>query len=142
MSFWQAHENGKDGTARSSLTQLYKLFALRGSAPKPAQGMQENERKDLRKQTRYSTEWPAHCTDDEGHSWSTSVVDTSIGGLGLKSCPDLSVDDVICVDLTDIGQFDCRVAWVHNNRCGVQFINNFEDDHVLAMSDVVDQLTI
>lgn len=141
MSFWQSHETGKDRPTWSSLSQLRNLFALQGPALQVASGQQESERNDQRKQTRYSTEWPAHCTNEQGHSWSTSVVDTSIGGLGLKSCPDLHIDDVICVELTDIGQFDCRVAWVHNNRCGVQFVNKLEDEHVRAMCDVVDQLS-
>lgn len=144
MSFWQTQENRKDRSTWDLLSQWYNKGGQRPSdaalqmlqAPDDPTG----DRQDSRRHARYETEWPAHCTDSTGRSWSTSVVDTSIGGLGLASCPELEVDDVISIQLTDIGQFDCRVAWVHSNRCGVQFINKLGDDQIRAMCDVVDQI--
>ncbi len=95
---------------------------------------------ELRRHPRYQVQWPANCIDGSGRNWSTIVVDTSVGGLGLKSCPPLVIDDVVRVQLADIGEFHCRVAWSGGNRCGIEFIDWLEQDDIDALCTVIKQI--
>lgn len=86
-----------------------------------------------RQHWREKTGWPARCTTASGFSWECWVVDHSIGGLGLSHCPELRVDQVVKIKLTDIGLFHCRVAWSDQSRCGLQFI---DDPYQASVSEI------
>ena len=76
---------------------------------------------------------------DNRFAYPTTVVDTSVGGLGLRSCPPLTVDDVICVKFADIGEFHCRVAWFRDNRCGVEFVDGIDPEDIDALCRLIKQ---
>lgn len=93
-----------------------------GSSPSHAPTLSERRLHD-----RQHANWAATCRVDGGEPFETTVVDVSLGGLGLAPCPALDVDDVVLVDLDHIGQFRCRVAWVRDGACGVEFMMQHEE---------------
>ncbi len=53
------------------------------------------------------------------------VVDVSDGGFGLTGYRlNADVDDMIDVELEQIGVFKCRVAWKRGERCGVEIVDD------------------
>lgn len=113
---------------------------LQSQAQQAVRVAHDTATEELRRHPRYQVQWPAHCIDGSGRVWSTIVVDTSVGGLGLKSCPPLGVDDVLRVQLADIGEFHCRVAWSGGNRCGIEFIDELAQDDIDALCTVIGQI--
>ncbi len=91
-----------------------------------------------RRHARYLTGgWPAQCSDGQGFRWDAWAVDYSAGGLGLENCPPLDIDQMIDVELKDLGIIPCRVAWFENGKCGVQFVPDKPDhwdDSVSALA--------
>ncbi|MFT7576272.1 MAG: hypothetical protein ACI9XZ_002661 [Alphaproteobacteria bacterium] len=77
---------------------------------------------DQRRYPRQQVHWSTDCTDHLGNTWSATVVDTGVGGLGLTDCPPLTVGQSITINLTDVGMFQGRVAWSKDQKCGVELL--------------------
>ena len=78
--------------------------------------------KELRRQTRYSTEWSARCVGLDGKYWDVTVVDVSEDGFGLSMDLPVPVDTHVDVALADVGVFPGRVVWKGGGRCGLQLM--------------------
>lgn len=143
LQYWlsRLYRNWKDCRQRE-----IRDLSKDSDGPLPSQAQQsvstaqDTATEKLRRHPRYKAQWPVHCIDGSGRGWSTTVVDTSVGGLGLKSCPQLRVDDVLRVQLANIGEFNCRVAWFAGNRCGIEFINELAQDDIDALCNVIGQI--
>ena len=94
-----------------------------------------------RRHTRHSVAWPAICFADGIDRFPAIIVDVSEGGFGLSGpVQGLDVDSILFVDFDQIGTFRCRVAWTHENRFGVEIIDDepAEDpSHTFNLADVL-----
>ena len=72
---------------------------------------------------RHACRCPAICRAGAA-SCSAVVVDASNGGFGLDGFAlAASVDDIITIELGQIGTFRCRIAWKRGARAGVEFLD-------------------
>jgi hypothetical protein len=91
-----------------------------------------------RRLIRHAANWPAICSDRNGTVWDATVFDCSTGGLGLERCPALTVNQIVDIELDDIGTFACRVAWTRGGRFGVEFLpqrGELTNDDVQVLPD-------
>lgn len=91
---------------------------------------------EKRRHTRHSVAWPAICFEEGGKRFEALIVNVSEGGFGLTG-PSLTtgVDAILYVDFDQIGTFRCRVAWTHENRFGVEIIDDqIADDNAQAFN--------
>ncbi len=80
---------------------------------------------EKRRHTRHSVSWPAACFAEGGERFKALIVNVSEGGFGLTGAAlTLGVDSTLYVDFDQIGTFRCRVAWIHENRFGVEIVDD------------------
>ncbi len=79
---------------------------------------------EQRRHVRHAIRCPAVCRAG-ATSCQAMVVDVSDGGFGLTECRlHADVDDIINVELEQIGVFKCRVAWKRGDRFGVEIVDD------------------
>ncbi len=80
---------------------------------------------EKRRHTRHSVAWPAICFAEGGERFEALIVNVSEGGFGLTGAAlTLGIDSILYVDFDQIGTFRCRIAWSHENRFGVEIIDD------------------
>lgn len=93
-----------------------------------------------REHERHAANWPARCYHDQG-AWKATVIDVSEGGVGLDRDLPVAKDEIITLELPDVGSYTCRVAWKRDGRCGLQFLRRPDELSADAIDSLADTLT-
>ena len=104
----------------------------------------EKQGHEKRRHTRHSVAWPANCFAAGGERFEALIVNVSEGGFGLTgAAPTLGVESILYIDFDQICTFRCRVAWSHENRFGVEIIDDQlgdETGQVFSLADALQSL--
>lgn len=96
----------------------------------PSSGEQHVNRRGT---PRYACDWPARCSQPGGHVEDVRIVDVSNGGFGLSTAIPVARDQIVRLEISGVGVFGCRVAWVSAARTGLEILPGEGD---LSRSDV------
>ncbi len=81
---------------------------------------------DQRRYKRQTVNWPACCRFG-GQKWDVTIVDASNGGFGLDTRLPIAVGTNLQIVIEQVGQFECRIAWSNDTRCGLEFLRERGD---------------
>lgn len=88
---------------------------------------------------RYEANWPVQLTFGE-RSWDATVVDASVGGIGIDRDLPVEKGALLTAVLPGIGSYPCRMAWKYDGRCGFQFVkakDDLPDEAITSLADSI-----
>ena len=82
---------------------------------------------DERRAPRQQCDWPAQCIVSGHDAIDIRIINVSKGGFGVSTALPARQNDVVTLNIEDIGIFRCRVAWVSTERSGLEIIVDNDD---------------
>ncbi len=102
------------------------------SSPRPGGAEQ-------RRHARQPANWPASVYQGRNLICETTVIDVSIGGLGLATELPGKINDRYSVTLPGIGTFACRFAWTDGTNSGIELLaesDSFTDEDIAEVGQL------
>ncbi len=81
---------------------------------------------DKRQYKRETVYWSATC-HAHGLNWKVNIVDASNGGFGVNARLPLDVGTELRIVIDQIGTFECKIAWLGRDRCGLELLESKDD---------------